>query len=91
MNFVNTLGEYSFCRTNLSLESRAVFPSSTGANLFAYGRGHLPNQRGKLGWYTYLPELKERATLFPWHRTHDEVNLTELGLDGSGISWQPIC
>jgi hypothetical protein len=34
MNFVNTLPENSFSRANLALVSRAVFPSSTGPNLF---------------------------------------------------------
>lgn len=85
MNFVNTLGQDSFCRSNLALESNAVFPSSTGANLFAYGRAQWPARHGKLGWYVYLTELNERATLFPWHRTSDEVSLTDLGLDGETV------
>jgi hypothetical protein len=64
MNFVNTLPEDSFSRQNLALESRAVFPSSTGCNLFAFSRGQWLGQHGKLGWYVYLLELGERATLF---------------------------
>jgi len=72
MNFVNALPEDSFCRQNLALESRAAFPSSTGSNLFAFSRGQWPGQHGKLAWYVYLPELGERATLFPWERTRDK-------------------
>jgi hypothetical protein len=80
MNFVDTLPEDSFVRRNLAIEGRAAFPSSTGANLFAYARGQWPGQHGKLGWYVYLPELEERVTLFLWQRTSDGKDLSELGI-----------
>jgi hypothetical protein len=82
MNFVNTLPENSFSRTNLALENRAAFPSSTGPNLFSFGRAKWPGQHGGIGWYVHLAELNERATLFPWVRTKDDVSLTDLGLTG---------
>ena len=85
MNFVKTLDENSFSRTQLALVSRAAFPSSTGPNLFTYGRGQWPGQHGNLGWYVHLSELGERATLFPWIRTRDGVSLTQLGLSGDGV------
>jgi hypothetical protein len=85
MNFVNMLPEDSFSRRNLALENRAVFPTSTGPNLFAFCRAQWPGQHGKLGWYVYLPELGERATLFPWERTSDDVSLSDLGLDGETV------
>jgi predicted AlkP superfamily pyrophosphatase or phosphodiesterase len=85
MNFLNSLDEDSFSRSNLAIESRAVFPSSTGPNLFTYGRGQWPGQHGKLGWWVHLPALGERASLFPWQRTRDGKDLTELGLDGDTV------
>lgn len=85
MNFVNTLDESSFSRSHLVLESRAVFPTSTGSNLFAFGRAQWPGQHGELGWYVHLPELGERATLFPWVRTRDGTSLSTLGLSGETV------
>jgi predicted AlkP superfamily pyrophosphatase or phosphodiesterase len=85
MNFVNSLDKDSFSRSNLAIECRAVFPSSTGPNLFTYGRGQWPGQHGKLGWWVHLPVLGERASLFPWQRTRDGKDLTELGLDGASV------
>lgn len=82
MNFVNTLAEDSFSRSNLALESRAVFPPITGANLFAMAQGLWPGQHAVTGWFVHLAELGERATLFPWIRTRDGKNLSELGLTG---------
>ncbi len=80
MNFVNTLPEDSFSRQNLAVENRAVFPPITGANLFALSRGEWAGQHEVIGWYIHLKELGERATLFPWIRTRDGKNLSELGL-----------
>ena len=85
MNFVNTLAEDSFSRTNLALENRAAFPSSTGPNLFSFARAKWPGQHGGIGWYVHLAELNERATLFPWVRTTDDVSLTDLGLIGEMV------
>ena len=85
MNFVNTLPENSFSRTNLALESRAAFPASTGPNLFSFGRAKWPGQHGAIGWYVHLAELNERATLFPWIRTKDGVSLTDLGMTGETV------
>jgi hypothetical protein len=85
MNFVNTLPEDSFSRTNLAFENRAAFPSSTGPNLFSFGRAEWPGQHGAIGWYVHLAELNERTTLFPWIRTKDDVNLTDLGMTGEMV------
>jgi hypothetical protein len=57
MNFVNTLPENSFSRANLALESRAAFPSSTGPNLFSFGRAEWPGQHGGIVWYVHIAEL----------------------------------
>jgi hypothetical protein len=89
MNFVNTLPEDSFSRSHLALGSRAAFPSSTGPNLFSFGRAEWPGQHGAIGWYVHLAELNARATLFPWVRTKDDVNLTDLGLTGENV-WPGI-
>ncbi|NQW19727.1 MAG: alkaline phosphatase family protein [Chloroflexi bacterium] len=80
MNFVNTLSEDSVIRQNIAVEGRAAFPPITGANLFALSRGEWPGQHGVIGWFVFLEELGERATLFPWIRTRDGKDLTELGL-----------
>lgn len=80
MNFVNTLPEESFVRQNLATENRAAYPPITGANLFALSRGEWAGQHGVVGWYVHLKELGERATLFPWIRTRDGKDLSELEL-----------
>ncbi len=85
MNFVNTFDENSFSRSHLVLENRAVFPTSTGSNLFAFGRAQWPGQHGELGWYVHLPELGERATLLSWVRTRDGTSLSTLGLSGETV------
>ncbi|HIF73251.1 MAG TPA: hypothetical protein EYQ61_11965 [Dehalococcoidia bacterium] len=89
MNFVDTLPEDSFSRTNLVLENRVAFPSSTGPNLFSFGRAEWPGQYGAIGWYVHLGELNARATLFPWVRTKDDVSLTDLGLTGE-VVWPGV-
>ncbi|MDA1280281.1 MAG: alkaline phosphatase family protein [Chloroflexi bacterium] len=85
MNFIRELDSDSFCRSNLALEGRVVFPSSTGPNLFSYGRAQWPGQHGNLGWFVHLAELGEHATLFPWARTRDNKSLAELGLTGGDV------
>ena len=85
MNFVDNLDQNSFSRSNLALESRAVFPTSTGPNLFTYGRALWPGQHGSIGWYVHLPELGERVTLFPWTRTRDGKSLSDLGISGEQV------
>lgn len=80
MNFVNTLPEDSFIRSNLGTVNRAAYPPITGADLFAMSRGEWPGQHGVIGWYVHLKELGERSTLFLWKRTRDGKDLTELGL-----------
>lgn len=80
MNFARRLPESSFVRGNLAFENRAAYPPITGANLFAFSRGEWAGQHGVIGWYVHLKELGERATLFPWIRTRDGKDLSDLGI-----------
>jgi len=85
MNFAQKLPENSFIRSNVAFENRAAYPPITGANLFALSRGEWAGQHGVIGWFVHLRELGERATLFPWIRTRDGKDLTELGITPEGL------
>ncbi|MBN4064614.1 alkaline phosphatase family protein [Dehalococcoides mccartyi] len=85
MNFVDKLDEDSFMRRNLAVDSKAVFPSSTGPNLYSLGWGQWPGQHGILGWHVHLPELNQRITPFPWIRARDAANLTDIGITGDVV------
>lgn len=82
MNFVEELSSDSFCKRHLNSEAVAAFPSSTGPNLVSHSRAEWPGVHGVLGWYVYLPELRARTTPFPWIRTRDEVDLSDVGISG---------
>ena len=80
MNFVNLLPEESFSRSHLAWEQPAVFPSGTGPNMTSLLSGEWPAQHGFVGWWVYLPQIGERATVYEWVRASDGTSLQSLGV-----------
>lgn len=85
VNFVQDLGDESPLKQGIAFEGHAAFPSSTGPNMYSFAWGEWPGRHGILGWYVHLPELNERITPFPWVRTKDLRDLSELGISGSDV------
>ncbi len=85
MNFVNALPQESFARTHLAWEQPAAFPSSTGPNLTSLYSGEYPAVHGFVGWWVYLPQIGERATVYEWVRTSDRADLGSLGVTPSDV------
>ncbi len=81
MNFVRTLPEASFARTQLVWEQPAAFPSSTGPNMTSLFSGEYPASHGFVGWWVYLPQIAERATVYEWVRRSDGKDLSSLGVN----------
>lgn len=80
MNFVSTLPESSFSRSNLAWQQPAVFPSGTGPNMTSLYSGEWPAEHGFIGWWMYLPQIEEPTTVYEWVRTSDGAGLESLGV-----------
>lgn len=85
MNFVRKLPEDSFARTHLAWEQPALVPSSTGPDLTSLFSGEYPTTHGFVGWWVYLPQIGERATVYEWVRESDGQKLDSLGVEPADI------
>lgn len=85
MNFVRNLPSNSFSQTHLAWEQPSVFPSSTGPNMTTLYSGEYPAAHGFVGWWVYLPQIGEPATVYEWVKKVDRTSLTTLGLDPKDV------
>lgn len=85
MNFVRSLPEDSFSRTHVAWEQPAAFPSGTGQNMTALFSGEYPATHGFVGWWVYLPQIGQRATVYEWVRTSDGQNLSSLDVEPEDV------
>ena len=77
---LNSLGTRSFLAQHKKLSLRTVFPTTTASAITSFFTGEWPNRHAAIGWYTYLPEANTVATIVPFVRSADQVDLTEIGL-----------
>ena len=77
---LNSLGPRSFLAQHKKLSLRTVFPTTTASALTSFFTGEWPCRHAAIGWYTYLPEVNSVASIIPFVRSTDQVDLTEIGL-----------
>jgi hypothetical protein len=59
---------------------QSVFPSTTASAITSIATGAWPAEHGAIGWWTYLPQLREMACLLPFTRHRDGVTLVDCGV-----------
>ncbi len=80
MNVVERLPVDSFCRRNLKLELRSVFPSSTAPALTSLATGLWPAQHSVASWFVYLRRDGLTATILPYVERFGGRDLGESGV-----------
>ena len=70
----------SWLREHLAGELQSVFPSTTGAAITSIATGAWPSEHAIVGWWTYLPQLRETACVLPFIRHRDGTPLLECGV-----------
>lgn len=66
MNLIESLPPQSFLRSQVAMELRAVFPSSTAPALTSLFTGRWPGLHGVPAWFTYLPQAGRTAAILPF-------------------------
>lgn len=74
------LPDSSWLRTHLATTIQSVFPPTTGAAITSLATGLWPAEHGAVGWWTYLPQLRETACILPFIRHRDGTPLAESGI-----------
>ena len=59
----------------------SVYPSTTASAISTFLTGSAPKQHGITGWYMYLPEISDVATILPFISRAKKEDLTQYGLD----------
>ena len=59
----------------------SVYPSTTASAISTFLTGSAPKQHGITGWYMYLPEIAEVATILPFISRRKKEDLMQYGLD----------
>ena len=54
----------------------SVYPSTTASAISTFLTGSAPKQHGITGWYMYLPEISEVATILPFISRAKKEDLT---------------
>jgi len=70
----------SWLRSHFSMELQTVFPSTTATSITSVMTGVWPTQHNIVGWWTYIPKLRETACVLPFVRYRDGVPLLECGI-----------
>ena len=70
----------SWLRGHLAGDLQSVFPSTTGAAVTSIATGVWPAEHAIVGWWTYLPQLRETACILPFVRHRDGTPLLECGV-----------
>jgi hypothetical protein len=85
LNFVRDLPQNGALRSHLHTEMQALFPTSTGPNLFAFSGATWPAEHGFLGWDVYLPSAGRVITPYLWRTADDSTDLNELGIEPADV------
>lgn len=80
MNFVDTLHSGAFIRSNLAIEMRSVFPSTTSAALTTLATGEWPATHAVTGWHVLLPQINAVSIIIGFRRSPDNKPLSQLGI-----------
>jgi hypothetical protein len=80
MRTIETLPRSSFLSSNVAMELRAVFPSTTAAALTSLATGEYPACHAVPAWWTHLPEHGVTATILPFVERFSEKPLTDFGV-----------
>ena len=59
----------------------SVYPSTTASAISTFLTGSAPKQHGITGWYMYLPEISDVATILPFISRAKKEDLVQYGLD----------
>lgn len=74
------LPDDSWLRAHRVGDIQSVFPPTTGAAVTSIATGEWPAQHAIVGWWTYLPRLRETACILPFIRHRDGTPLIDCGL-----------
>lgn len=75
----------SWLRTHLASEVQSVFPPTTSAAITSIATANWPAEHGAVGWWTYLAQLREAASLLPFLRHRDGVDLLDCGVTPEAV------
>jgi len=79
------LPRHSWLRRQFAGDLQSVFPSTTAAAITSMATGLWPAEHGAVGWWTYLPQLRETACVLPFIRLGDGAALLDCGVDPTEV------
>ena len=84
-NLLERLADDSIFRSNVAMQLRTVFPSSTAPCLTSLATGLWPAAHGVPGWFMYLDNRQRSILMLPFVERGTEADARTLGVSGDDV------